>query len=662
LANNFENHYIIKFVKLLLDYTAKGKITGISPPDLMLFSHLLRGKIKDYEIIKLLNDSLIKYNDYFRSLGIKYYSLEEYQKEKSGGESRPVFQAIEIKIMGDNNVLEIRLPWLPRNKFEPLIKFFKEDLDLQFEYRQNSDPLWFTVIRDETIFEELLNNPLIKEIGYNIDEKKMEKAINKAKTAIGQQKKLFILSTMESINESDEFKGMFERLYPFQKVAVEYSKHRNGILIADEMGLGKTIQALAIIEYHQLYPAVIVVPAMIVRNWLREIESWIPHRTASKIDNSSVFPNSDIYVVSYNMISKVGDRLMIRKPKCLIADESHYLKTSNSQRTIAILKYFENVSYRILTTGTPILNRTIELAPQLELLGVLDSHFGGKRRFIRRYAPPQFNGFGTIYTSANEEELQTELRKSCMIRRMKKDVLKELPDKIKQVVYLPLSDYKKYKEVEDDSINWYEEKLKKQNLSEIEVEELIEEKLTTRSEYAEKMVKIEYLRQATATYKMDAIFEWVDDTLEQVDKLVIFAHHRDIIENLFNKYRNCSVMLYGGMANEVSDTINRFIAEKDIKIFIGSLQSAGIGIDGLQRICDKIAFVELPWTPALLSQAEDRLHRIGQQNPVNIYYLLGENTIDEYVYSVIGHKEEIFEKSINVDRVFQWLKNKSRRS
>ena len=127
----------------------------------------------------------------------------------------------------------------------------------------------------------------------------------------------------------------------------------------------------------------------------------------------------------------------------------------------------------------------------LELIGVLDTHFGGRRKFIKRYAPPQWNGYGTVYGSANEEELQVELRKSCMLRRMKKDVMSEMPDKIRQVIPLPLSDREAYEKVEKDSINWYETKLRRQDLSETEVAEMVTEKLLTRSAYAEKMVKVD---------------------------------------------------------------------------------------------------------------------------------------------------------------------------
>ena len=657
--SNLENHYTVKFARLLLDYEKQGKITGILNIDKILLNHVMRNKIKEYDVVKLIDQTLCKYEDLFKQAGIKYKTLEEINSVKVGG--KPAFNKISVYIDLQSNMLEIRLPWLTKEKFEPLIKFFREEMDMEFEKRMDSDPVWFTIIRDEKIFDDLKNNKTVKELGYEIDENQIKKSKEKLKVDKESQKQLFKLSTTAVLGtETEQFKGVFEKLYPFQKVAVEYSKFRNGILIADEMGLGKTLEALAIIEYHQLYPAVIVVPTMLRKNWAREITKWLPHKKVSIIESQKIIPPGDIYVVSYRMISSLGSRFYIKKPKVLVCDESHYLKNPDSARTDYVLKYFKDVDFKILTTGTPILNRTLELVPQLELIGVLDTHFGGRRKFIKRYAPPQWNGYGTVYGSANEEELQVELRKSCMLRRMKKDVMSEMPDKIRQVIPLPLSDREAYEKVEKDSINWYETKLRRQDLSETEVAEMVTEKLLTRSAYAEKMVKVEYLRQAAVTYKMDAVFEWIDDALEQVNKLVVFAHHRDIVEMLHNRYKDKSVMLYGGMSGKIDEIVDKFVTDPKTHLFIGSLQSSGIGIDGLQRVCDRVAFVEMPWTPAQVAQAEDRLHRIGQNNTVNIYYLLAENSIEEYVFSVVVEKEEIFEKATNINKLFSWIKKKGK--
>ena len=266
MANKLENHYVVVFAKNVLKYIELGKINGISITDKTLMEHIIRNKITDYAAVKLINDTLLKNKEILESYGLKYTSLAEANDKLI--QEKKVFQYINIQIVGDNNVIEIRLPFLTRAKFDPLIKFFKEELDMEFEKRRDTDPVWFTYIRDESIFDDILNNPLVKDIGYEIDKAKVKKAVERIAIEKEKQKKLFNLSVTSKLNDSAEFKGLFEKFYPFQKVALEYSKHKSSILIADEMGLGKTLQAIGIMEYHQLYPAVIVVPANLKKNWV----------------------------------------------------------------------------------------------------------------------------------------------------------------------------------------------------------------------------------------------------------------------------------------------------------------------------------------------------------------------------------------------------------
>lgn len=658
---NLEHLYIVK-ISREFNQLIEDKKLKVSISDKKLLQHLLQQKVCDYGIVKLLDAVIVKNLDILNQCQIKYKPLSSNIHK----EDKKIVKNIDIRITGDLNILEVRLPFLMNEKFNLLIQFLKNDLKLEFEKRPKynndkerigDDNLWFSIIQNISIFEKLFKNELIKEIGYSVDKGMVLNAINKINESKGKQKALFKLSTMADFGNTIKFKGMFTKLYPFQQVSVEYSNHKQSIYIADEMGLGKTVQSLAIMEYHNLYPALILVPANLRKNWKKEINYWLPDKKVFVVEPQKKVLSGDIYVVSYSMISKVGELILKNNLKMLICDESHYLKSSEASRTKYVLKHLKSIPFKILITGTPILNRTIELVTQLDLLGILDNHFGGTRKFQKRYAPSEWTGFGWTYRSANEEELQVELRKSCMIRRMKKDVMKELPDKTRKKIYLPLSNRREYQKVETDSINWYEHQLKKQNLSDSVIQEKVNEKLKNRNFDVDKMIQVEYLRQAAVEYKMKAAFNWIDDTLIQVNKLVIFAHHRNIIEQLYAKYKDKAVMLYGGMSNKVDDIVNQFVNDDKIKLFIGSLQAAAVGIDGLQKVCDQLAFIEFAWTPAINSHAEDRLHRIGQFNAVNIYYLLAENTIEEYVYTKVIEKQEIFEKAININQLFKWIKS-----
>jgi len=630
---NLDNHHTVQFTKLLLKFSKT--ISEISDNDLIIFKHLLSKKIQSFQVIKLLDDIIIKYKDVLKNkYNIEYITLQEINKEIT--KDKKTFDNAIISI--NNNILEIKLPWLTKELSDQISNFLLEN---NFLY---DEKVWYCVNYNETIFDKIENNEIFNKIGFNkFNDLYKKEIIEKIKQNKDEQKKLFELSAKSNTNIT--FNGNLNNLYPYQKVVVEYSLHRKSILIADQMGLGKSASALAIAEYHNLYPVVCIVPANIKYNWIKEINKWIPHRKATIID-SDVIEDSEIYIISYNMIVNLGIRLRMRKPKLLICDESHYLKTPNSQRTIFTLKYFNSVPYKILTTGTPILNRTIELIPQLRLLDTL-KYFGGEDKFKNQYTIK--DGFN--YKSKNEELLQAELRKICMIRRMKKDVAKDLPEKIKQYIPIPMNRME-YDQVELNTMEWYEKKLQNDGLSEHE----ISNKIISLNE----LTKIEYLRQVAAKSKLHSVYEWIDNALEQTNKILIFAHHREILENIHNHYKQNSILFYGGMSNKIKQSVDDFVNNDNINLFIGSIQASGIGIDGLQNICDIAVFIELAWTPAMMDQCEDRLHRIGQKNPVNIYYLIAENSIEEYIYNIVIEKKQMFEKSTNIMELFKWIKNKTK--
>ena len=246
---NYDNHYTIQFAKIFLELAQKKQI-NVSLADITLLSHVMRGHITDYGIVKLVNGIIVKYNSLLKSHDVEYTSLEQANTIPV---TRKESDKIEIKIVGNNNVIEIRFPFLIKKYFDKLTEFLKAS-GYEFEKRNDRDPVWFQVIRDDNIFDDLLSNEVIKNVGYILDENKKEKALKKIRKDIVEQKKLFKLSAQSEIKETDEFKGLFKKLYPFQRVAVEYSKHKNRIFIGDGMGAGKSIESIAITEYHQAYP------------------------------------------------------------------------------------------------------------------------------------------------------------------------------------------------------------------------------------------------------------------------------------------------------------------------------------------------------------------------------------------------------------------------
>lgn len=642
----FDNHAVVlsakKFVQLFDEDTIKCDITHIS-----LLRHLLLNSINHFDKLKLIDLVLSKYE--LDKFGISYESLEppaptEFSKTITSN-------AIIFKI--DGNILEAHLPFLMTEKFNLLIKELKL-LGFQFRTEGVLKPYWWKIVKDDLFFVTLKASKVFCDIGFYIDKSQEKSLLERIQESKDIEKNLLKLSA-DAEAPNVKIEGLIGKLYPFQNVSIKYSDYKDAIFIADAMGLGKTIQAISITQYKNLFPTLVIVPANLRENWQREFTNWLPKRTVHILKTTNKKINkADIYIISYGSVSTFSKGLSKVSFKGIILDESHKIKNSRSKRTKIILKSFKNIQHKIIMTGTPILNgEPLELVPQLDFLGVLDSHFEGRWNFIHRYAPPTSNGVWTSYGSANEEELQLELRKSCMIRREKDDVLKELPPKTRQIIWLPLSDYKAYYEVEKDSINWYKQQLaEKGDLTEHQIEILAAQKKLDRNPLSEPMVRISACKQAATEYKLKAACEWIDNTLNQIDKLIVFTYHRAILDKLMDIYYDKAVYLYGGMTDKLTATIEKFRTDDKIKIFFGSILSTSEGIDGLQGICHHAAFLELGWNPSIHEQGEDRLHRIGQLNNVNIYYLLGSNTIDEHIYDLIINKKINIDKATNIDRLF----------
>src|SRR3954454_21878183 len=225
-------------------------------------------------------------------------------------------------------------------------------------------------------------------------------------------------------------------LRPFQRAGVEYALQSRRLFLADEQGLGKTVEALAALEEDDAYPAVVVCPASLKLNWEREAAHWLPHRTLHVVvGTGKAIPRADITVLNYEIVHAQRERLALSRPKALILDESHYVKNPQAKRTRAVRRLAEQLpegALKVCLTGTPVMNHPDELISQLRIIGRLEE-FGSGARFKRR-----FQGAGA------EERIHWHLRRTCFVRRLKKDVLPQLPEKRQVVVPVALENEKEY--------------------------------------------------------------------------------------------------------------------------------------------------------------------------------------------------------------------------
>lgn len=415
-------------------------------------------------------------------------------------------------------------------------------------------------------------------------------------------------------------------LMPYQKAGVKYAIETKRCFIADQMGLGKTIQAIAAIEKQEAFPVLIVCPKSLKENWRRECEKWIPHRTVSVLNSKDEVVKSDIVIVNYDIISRFLGAIKFLGLKSLICDESHYVKTSSAARTKAVLqisKSIPNDGMVLLLSGTPITNAPQEIVSQLEILGVLGK-FGGKWAFLKRYAGAYFNGYHWDTSGAsNTGELNIRLRQICYIRRVKDDVLKELPEKSRNVVIVPGSTKGMiaYNKAEKDLVSF------------------LTENGYRASDSAQHLQKTGVLKRLASEAKMEAAFEWIDNFLESTDrKLVVFAHNVNIVDELAAKYGGLRVS-----GRDDSDArqyaIDSFQNNPESRVIVLNLQAGSVGIT-LTAASD-VLFVQMGWTPAEHDQAEDRCHRISQINSVQAYYMICAGTIDEDIYELIQAKRSV---------------------
>lgn len=369
----------------------------------------------------------------------------------------------------------------------------------------------------------------------------------------------------------------------------------------------------------------------------------------------------DVIIVNYNTSFKYQEQFKKIGLKSIIMDESHYLKNNKANRTRALLNLSKEVEVLLQLTGTLIVNRPVELTSQLEILGKL-KEFGGWWNFVKRYCNVKNNGFGIDVSGAcNLKELHEKLRKICYIRRNKSEVLTELPEKQRTIIEIDISNKREYNKAEREIIEYLknESKITNEQLREyykeyykenqIKFENLLDDQKillidelrkhkARNAQNAEHLVQINILKSLCAEGKIEGAIEWINDFLETGEKLVVFGYHIDIINKLA-KHFNCNKITGEVKIEDRQKCVDDFQTNPETKLILLNLQAGGVGLTLTKS--SNVLFLEQGWTPGEHDQAEDRIHRIGQKNAVNCWYLLGKNTIDNDIYDLISEKRKV---------------------
>ena len=444
----------------------------------------------------------------------------------------------------------------------------------------------------------------------------------------------------------DQFRG---KLLNFQKEGLDFLMKSSGnALLADEMGLGKTVQTLSYVATEkQTFPVLVVAPLVTLNNWEREIEKFLkkksrngrllesesPSVTLIRTGKKKELPKTDIYVINYELLFKRYDDLEKVGIKTVVCDEVHNLrsKTTQKYKSIKKLAALPSVSYRIGLSGTPIYNRGSEIWPIIDILkpGLL----GSFKEFCEYFCYVNEKGKAIVLEN-KRASLRNELQKHVMLRRKKSDVLKELKDKVR------------YKEVIAADTDYYIEELDK-IWKRLEEEQKDAESEFSKSASYHRAIQSE--RQIAGLAKLPHVINFVKNIMEIEESVVVFCHHKVIHKLLHESLQEFSpVSIIGGQSDTLrQDQIDKF-QKGESKLMIAGIRAGNVGIN-LTR-AKYVIFAELDWSPAIHRQAEDRLHRIGQQNTVFAYYLIGNGTLDDHVANVLVDKsyeiDEIMDESV----------------
>ena len=440
-------------------------------------------------------------------------------------------------------------------------------------------------------------------------------------------------------------------LYPYQEIAVAFLEERDktsrGALVGDQPGLGKTIEALSWLSLSPKRPVLVITQASIKRNWYREIEKWLPNSTIQILNQGkdTIDSDADFVIINYDLIWRKGieEQLLKRKFPVVIYDEVTSIKEPSAKRTKTAKKLGRRAEFNIGLSGTPILNRPIEFYNILNLIDPkqFTSHF----KFGMRYCNGFHNGFGYVFKGSSHINELREQIKPLMIRRLKEDVLTELPAKSRRTIYIDMPG------------KYYQEYIAAENNLVETLQGLPSGKVSQEYEDSRMWVlsKLNYLRHIVGLSKAEEAEEIIKNFVDAGEKLVVFAHHHDVMD-LMDEYLTKDKVNHVKVDGRTELTnrqtaIDTFQNDPKCMVF---LASTAMGMGVTLTAASNALFVERQWTPGIEEQMEDRLHRIGQTNGVLIHYMQVEHSLDEKMDRLVENKRavlnEVLDGEINRDK------------
>lgn len=443
----------------------------------------------------------------------------------------------------------------------------------------------------------------------------------------------------EATTSDLQLKGIKGHPYEYQKLGIEFLLNSGGrALLADAPGVGKSLQALGFIAHSGFNRSLVVCPASVKFSWGNEIEKWtsLNYFIVEPKTNLADIPHSiNVVIINYDILKKFFNEFMKWKWDALIVDESHLIKNPSAQRSKAIKAISRMIPNVILLTGTPVLNRPSEI---FNTLNIIDPKtWNNFYAYAVKYCDGKQGYWGFENKGAtNILELRQRISK-YFLRRTKEEVLKELPPKsfIDIPIDLPKEERTQYDLVEENLVKYLKTYKKEKTDKEI-----------VRSLQAEKLVKLNLLREINAMGKISTAKELIDGIIESDEKVLVFSSFNAPLKELAEQYEENSVMILGETpVDERGDIVKKFQENPGTQIFFGGTKAAGTGIT--LTSASHVIFLDMPWTNADIIQAQDRAHRPGAEYEcLNIYTIISRNSIDGFMKKLLKRKQEIVDQLI----------------
>ena len=424
---------------------------------------------------------------------------------------------------------------------------------------------------------------------------------------------------------------VFSHRPPFehQKEAIIKLVSNKKYILADDMGLGKTSSAIMASINLKLKKVLIICPASLKVNWKREIENYSDGQVGivegkKWEDGKYVIINYDI-LKNFHSLPKDSDmrtQILDSKFDLVIIDEAHYVSNGKAQRTKLVNNLTTKIERLWLLSGTPMTSRPMNYYNLLKLVGSRVAN--NWINYVRRYCDGKqiFRGYRKIWLTfgaTNLEELRDKTN-DRVLRRLKEDVL-DLPDKIITPIHMELKS-KVYESEMGEYLDWRRQN-RNQGLS-IQLSKLMK------------------VRQIIALEKVKETTQLIDQCLHQDKKVIVFTNFTEPLMTLHEKYKKESVILNGTMKKDArQESVDRFQNDDKVKIFIGNVKAAGVGIT--LTSAEVVIFNDLSFVPSDMSQCEDRAFRIGQDKKVSCMYPIYDNTIERTIYEIVNKKKSVID-------------------